>query len=56
MNKVNNLVNCAPANIDPDLLLRHMESLKHFVTKQAEIQNQEINKWHELMDTSIHSH
>ena len=38
MNKVNNLVNCAPANLDPQLLLRHMESLNYFVKKQANIQ------------------
>lgn len=44
MNKVNNLVNCAPASKDPKLLLRHMESLKHFVEKQAEIQNKEITQ------------
>lgn len=56
MNRVNELVNCAPAEKEPDLLIRHMESLKHFVTKQAEIQNQEINDYHELMDTSIHAH
>jgi len=44
MNKVNNLVNCAPASIDPKLLLRHMESLKHFVEKQAEIQSEQVTQ------------
>jgi len=45
MNKVNNLVNCAPANKDPELLLRHMKSLNHFVAKQAEIQEKEVKEY-----------
>ena len=45
MNKVNNLVNCAPSQKDPVLLLRHLNSLNHFVTKQAEIQQNEINEY-----------
>lgn len=49
MNKVNNLVNCAPVNKDPELLLRHMKSLKHFVEKQAEIQKEEIQQYEEDM-------
>ncbi len=44
MNKVNNLVNCAPANIDPKLLLRHMKSLKHFVENQSEIQSEQVTQ------------
>ncbi len=51
MNKVNNLVNCAPANKDPELLLRHMKSLNHFVTKQAEIQENEIKEYNETILT-----
>ena len=43
MNRVNNLVNCAPYQRDPDLLIRHMESLKHFVNKQAELQQKELD-------------
>jgi hypothetical protein len=38
-NKINSLVNCSPSEIDPKLLLRHLESLTHFVKKQAEIQS-----------------
>ncbi len=49
MNKVNNLVNCAPYQKDPVLLLRHLNSLDHFVTKQAEIQQKEIQD-------QIHNH
>ena len=45
MNKVNNLVNCAPSQKDPVLLLRHLNSLNHFVSKQAEIQQNEINEY-----------
>ena len=45
MNRVNNLVNCAPYQKEPDLLIRHMESLKHFVSKQAEIQQEEIEQY-----------
>ena len=48
MNKVNNLVNCAPYQKDPELLLRHMNSLNHFVTKQAEIQQNEINEYNQI--------
>lgn len=43
MNRVNELVNCAPYQKQPDLLIRHMESLKHFVSKQAEIQQKELD-------------
>jgi len=42
MNRVNELVNCAPSQRQPDLLIRHMESLKYFVNKQAVIQQQQI--------------
>jgi hypothetical protein len=45
MNKVNNLVNCAPANLDPQLLLRHMESLNHFVKQQANVQITNQHRW-----------
>ena len=45
MNRVNELVNCAPYQKEPDLLIRHMESLKHFVSKQAEIQQEEIEQY-----------
>ena len=45
MNKVNNLVNCAPANLDPQLLLRHMESLNHFVKQQANVQIINQHRW-----------
>ena len=45
LNKVNNLVNCAPSQKDPVLLLRHLNSLNHFVTKQAEIQEKEIEQY-----------
>ena len=45
MNRVNELVNCAPYQKDPVLLLRHLNSLNHFVTKQAEIQQNEINEY-----------
>ena len=45
MNRVNELVNCAPYKKEPDLLIRHMESLKHFVAKQAEIQEKEIEQY-----------
>ena len=43
MNRVNELVNCAPYQKQPDLLIRHMESLKHFVNKQAELQQKELD-------------
>ena len=45
MNRVNELVNCAPYQKDPVLLLRHLNSLNHFVAKQAEIQQNEINEY-----------
>ena len=51
MNRVNELVNCAPAEKQPDLLIRHMESLKHFVSKQAEIQEKEIQEWNKTILT-----
>ena len=44
LNQVNNLVDCAPSQKDPVLLLKHLNSLNHFVTKQAEIQQNEINE------------
>ena len=47
MIKIDNLVNfSSPDNINPKLLLRHMESLKHFVEKQAEIQSEQITEMH----------
>ena len=42
MNKINNLVNCSPANRDPETLTRHMNSLNHFVSKQAQVQRDQI--------------
>jgi hypothetical protein len=47
MIKIDNLVNfSSDDNLNPKLLLRHMESLKHFVEKQAEIQSDQITEMH----------
>jgi hypothetical protein len=49
-NQINNLINAAPVNINPVKLLSHLNSLNHFVKKQADIQQNQINHAKKLHD------
>ena len=42
LNRVNELVNCAHSEMDPIALKKHSISLNHFVSKQAQIQSEQL--------------
>lgn len=43
-NAINNLVNESLLGLNPEKLRGHVESLKHFIEKQAQIQETQIDK------------
>jgi len=43
-NAINNLVNESMVGLNPDKLRRHAESLQHFVNKQAQVQETQIDR------------
>ncbi len=57
-NAINNLVNESMLGLNPEKLRGHVESLKHFVEKQAQIQETQIDKYtsENCTDTKLNDH